>query len=56
SVKCRLLTLSLVTKCSRTTIARTLPSCVRKLASCRGRWSATPTCVTLSVLWCTHTC
>lgn len=55
-IGCRLLMLSLVTKCSLTTIVRTLPSCVRKLDSCRGHWSTTLTCMTLSVLWFTHTC
>lgn len=52
---CRLLMLSLVTKCSLTMIEHTSPSCVRKLDSCRGHWSTTLTCMTLSVLWCTHT-
>lgn len=55
-IGCRLLMLFLVTKCLLTTIVRTLHSCVRKLDSCRGHWSTTPTCMTLSVLWCTHTC
>lgn len=47
---------SWVTRCSRTMIAHTSLSSVRRLASCRGHLSTTLTCTTSSVLWCTHIC